>query len=402
MSEIEDSQGWLDEVMAKIIENLGLDVDTARYDLSKSVDFIMTIVYFIRLQFKNKTNSQNEELSIVLKRPSKFHQVGRVGLQFQNESLFYQMYIRPDEKHLYARCYYVDERSPSDSYRQVIALENVNERGYYSCPYTYNVPLEYTLAAMRELGRFHAKGYAMKELQREKFNDIVARLQEVRYVKMENVYEIFYNTKSTRSVEYLRRQGYDAAFCNKMEAVLSNGFEKVMMKAVKPLEPLSTLCHGDFMLSNLLFKTDGQYRAMMIDFALIRYSTPVVDLSTYLCVCCSNEERREKFSDIMLAYHDALTKYLLDAGVPGIERYSYNALLDDFRRGALFGYFLACVFLPTLMGYLKPDVMVQEILSLGNLEASKKQKYAGGDKVCKILADMLLHLRDLGCLKHIL
>lgn len=402
MSHVEDFQSWIDKVMPKIIENLGTDVDKARYELSKSINLIMSIIYYVHLQFENKTNGQNEELFMVLKRPKQeMIQLDRIDFQFHNEILFYQMYIRPDEMHFYARCFYIDEQpTPGDS---VIALENVNKRGYYSCPYVYNIPLEYTLAGMRELARFHGKGYVMKELQREKFFDIVARLQEVRYVRIGNIYEIHFNIKATRAVEYLRRQGHDTVFCDKMEALLSNGFEEVMMKTVMPLEPLSTLCHGDPTLDNILFKAeeDGQYRAMLIDFALIRYSTPVVDLSTYLCFCCSNEVRKEKFPEIMRVYHDALKEYLLDAGIQDTEKYSYNALLDDFRKGALSGFILLSFFLPLILGYQKPEKVIQETLHLGVLESAKKQKYVG-DKVCKILADTLLHLRDLGCLKHVL
>ncbi|XP_077275371.1 uncharacterized protein LOC143904510 [Temnothorax americanus] len=123
------------------------------------------------------------------------------------------------------------------------------------------------------------------------------------------------------------------------------------------------MCHGDFLLSNIFFKADegGRYSAMLIDFALIRYSTPIVDLSTYLYNCCWNEEIREKFFDIMRAYHDALMEYLLNAGVQNIEKYSYNTLLDDFRRGALFGFIVVSHFLPTILEYLKPEAIVQDI-----------------------------------------
>ncbi|XP_011705637.1 PREDICTED: uncharacterized protein LOC105460843, partial [Wasmannia auropunctata] len=197
---------------------------------------------------------------------------------------------------------------------------------------------------------------------------------------------------------------HDTVFCDKMEALLSNAFDEVMMKTVQPLEPLATLCHGDFTLNNILFKTegDGQHRPMLIDFALIRYSTPVIDLSTHLFLCCSNEVRKNKFSEIMRAYYDALKEYLLDAGIQDIEKYSYNALLDDFKRGALFGFVLMSSFVYVLLGHLSPETFVQEVLDLGPLESAKKQKYTGGDEVSKILADALLHLKDLGCLKYYL
>jgi len=258
---------------------------------------------------------------------------------------------------------------------------------------------------MRELGRFHGKGYVMKEMQREKFFDIVTRIQEIRFTKRaDNIYEFSSNIKTLRVVEYLRSQGHDAVFCDKMQALFSNAFDEIMTKTVQPLEPLATLCHGDFTLSNILFNTedDRQYRSMLIDFASITYSTPVVDLSTYIYLCCTSEMRKDKFFEIMRAYHDALKEYLLDAGIKDIERYSYNALLNDFERGALFGYVIMCVFMPVLLGYLSPETLIQEIFDLGALESVKKQKYIGGDELSKLLADTLLEMRDLGYLKHVL
>lgn len=301
------------------------------------------------------------------------------------------MYAQPSEN--FAKCFYANERPPIDS---VIALENVNKRGYCPCPYMYDVPLEYTLAAFREIGRFHGKGYVMKELQREKFFDIVKRIQEIRY-DTPHEYKYFIDIIATRAVKYLRKQGYDATFCNKTEALLSQAFDKVMMKTVESREPLSTLCHGDFTSSNILFKMEnGGHHAMLIDFAFCRYSTPVVDLSTYLCLYYSNEVRKDKFFEIMRVYHDSVKEYLLEAGVSNIKKYSYEALLDDYRRGGLFGFVIASFFLAILKGYCD----TREIVSIEIVESGKLMKQCGGDELSKILADTLLHLKDLGCLKY--
>ncbi|KYN30595.1 hypothetical protein ALC56_15291 [Trachymyrmex septentrionalis] len=398
----ENFQKWFDEVMPKIIKNFGLDVDSAQYKLLESTTLIASIVHRIHLQFENKTNRQNEELFIILKKSiPNFCRLNYADLQFQNEILFYQTYIRPDE--IYAKCFYVEERPPLD---YVIALENVNTRGYYACSCVYNPPMEYTLAAMRELGRFHGKGYVMKQMQPKKFFDIVEQIQETRYTNKftNNAFKFGSNIMTLRVVEYLRSQDYDAIFCDKMEAYLSNAFDKVMIKTVQPLEPLATLCHGDFTLSNILFKAEdnGQLHSMLIDFALIRYSMPVVDLSTYLYICCTNEMRKSKFPEIMRAYHDAMKDYLSDAGIQDIEKYSYDALLEDFKRGALFGFVLKCFFTPILLGYYSPELLIQDMINLGPLEGTKKQKYIGGDEVSKMLAEALLHMKDLGCLEHVL
>ncbi|KYN36630.1 hypothetical protein ALC56_08420 [Trachymyrmex septentrionalis] len=400
MFHTEDVKKWNKEVILKIIENLKENVDEARYEISKQTGNVMSIIYNICVKFKNRTKDQSEEFSIILKKPTQFEflrQTIRSDVQFHNEILFYRMYAQPNEN--FAKCFYIDERPPFDS---VIALENVNEQGYYSCacPCKTNTPLEYTLAAMREIGRFHGKGYVMKELQREKFFAIVEQLQEIKYDKMLDENRIiFLNLTATRAVEYLRNQGYDTAFCDRMEALLSNAFDKVMMKTVESREPLSTLCHGDFVLDNILFKTEnGQHRAILIDFACLRYSTPVVDLSTYLYLSCSNEVRKDKFFEIIRAYHDALKEYLLEANIWDSEKYSYDALLDDYKIGGLFGFVIASFYLPILMGYVIKGHLTC-INEFENEETAKQNKQLGGDKISKILADMLLHLRDLGCVE---
>ncbi|XP_029173483.1 uncharacterized protein LOC114942314 [Nylanderia fulva] len=398
MSGAEDSP-WFKERMSKIVENLGSNVEEARYELSKSVEGFMSTLYYVCVKFKDKTKGgQSEKLTMIIKRPTQiemFREMIDVNPQFHNEIVFYQIYARPDEN--FVKCFYADERPPIDS---VIALENVNQRGYYSCPYKNDVSLEYTLAAIQELGRFHGKGYVMKEQQREKFFDIVKQLQETKYKPgMDDARKTYVNIPATRAVEYLRDQGHDAIFCDKMEAVLSNAFDLIMVEMVKPTEPLATLCHGDFTVLNTLFKTedDGEIRAMLIDFGTLGYSTPVVDLSTFLYLCCTNELRKDKLFEIIRVYHETVKKYLLDAGVQDIDKYSYDAFLDDFRKGALFGFVIASFFLPGLLGYL--DNLPEEVDMLEHINYCKE---AGGDEISKILADMLLQLRDFGFLKHVL
>lgn len=145
---------------------------------------------------------------------------------------------------------------------------------------------------------------------------------------------------------------------------------------------------------------DGQQHAMLIDFALCMYSNPVVDLSTYLCLCRWNEELKDKFFDIIRAYHDALKEYLLEAGIWNAEKYSYDAFLDDYKRGSLFGFAIASFFLPTLLGYSNRSG--QEVMTMSITEYTKLLKQGGGDEMSKILADILLYLKDLGCLKYFL
>lgn len=398
----QDSGKWIKQVMANIIEALGVNKDNAHYELDTSNNIYASVLYYIIVRFKNRKSNETEELNMILKRPTQIKAIREsfyVDSQFHNEILFYRTYVRPSDN--FPRCFYTDERSSVDS---VIALENVSKLEYSSCSQAYNAPLEYTFAAMREIGRFHGKGYVMKELEREKFFDIVKQIQEVRY----NIhtkkckFEIFINNTAPQVVEYLRRQGYEQVFCDQLEALLSHAFDRIMLKIVQPTEPLATLCHGDFTLGNTLFKTgsDGKPHGMLIDFALIKYATPVIDLSTYLCLNCSNEIRREKFPEIIRVYHDALKEYLQDAGVWNAEKYSYDAILENYVHGGIFGFVIASFYLAVLMGHITTGP--EQMTTMKVEEYAGMWRKAGGDEMSKILAEMLMHIKDLGCLKHLL
>ncbi|EZA55347.1 hypothetical protein X777_04801 [Ooceraea biroi] len=401
----EDTQRWLKEVMSKIIDNLGPDIDKARYELYQLVDTVMSTQFYVRVKFRDRSKKNgDEEISLVLKRSAQTNPEIRRGYcmdsQFYNEIVFYRTYAQLHDN--LPRCYYVDYRPPTDS---VIALENIVQRGYHPCPYTMDVPLEYTLAIVRVLARFHGKGYVMKELRREEFLDIVAGFRKTRFeeVPYDNIFGNLIGQSATRAVEYLRRHGYDADFCDKTEALFSNAMENVMMEAIQPREPLCTLCHGDFTVSNMFFKAedDGKYSAMLIDFACVSYLTPATDLSMYLCLFSPNGLTKDNFYKIMRVYHDTLKECLLDAGIQDVAKYSYEAFLDDFRKSSLYGFCAATSYLPICLGYSIP-ICPKKVFEMGFTAYANICKQAGGDEVSKILADTLLRLKELGCLEHVL
>ncbi|CAL1683463.1 unnamed protein product [Lasius platythorax] len=75
----------------------------------------------------------------------------------------------------------------------------------------------------------------MKELQWEKFIDIVKQLQETKYrSNVEKEHKDFLSIITMRMVDYPRNHNHDAGFCDKMAALFLNAYDKVMMKMVEP------------------------------------------------------------------------------------------------------------------------------------------------------------------------
>ncbi|KAG7204698.1 hypothetical protein KM043_005112 [Ampulex compressa] len=392
-----DGRAWLDELVPKILKRLGKNPENPRYDFSVPGDaYYLSSMFLVNIEQED----ENEPIRVVVKRHPQIEALRyfiKSDKQFHNEILFYRKYAK-DREH-YAECIYVEENSAFDS---IIVLENIGSRGYEPCPWRYDIPLKYTLAAMREIGRFHAEGYIMKNRREEDFFEMVRDIRETRYeVKEKDRFHWFLNKMALRPIVYLRSHGYDPVFCDKVEDFLSNAFQNVFVPGVKPDEPLSVLCHGDFTLNNALFKNEGgKFRAMLLDFGTIRYCTPAIDLSTFVCLYCPAELKEERFKVVFQEYYDSLRKHLVAADIEDLERYSHEALYEDFKQKALIGFCIATFYLSTVMG--KNPVHPEQVIKMDIKEAAEKCYEAGGEEMSKLLADILIDLKDFGCLDRVL
>ncbi|XP_031836576.1 uncharacterized protein LOC116428713 [Nomia melanderi] len=391
-------QSDLDLLIAKVTGSLGKEYEDAYYDLSSpNESFFLASMFFLNITPKH-VNEKGEKrtVKVVVKRPSPFpgvREMLRSDAQFHNEILFYNQYARGHED--LPGCYYTDENPPVKS---VIALENIEERGFTLSSWRYNVPMEYTVAAFQEMARFHAKGYVMKERSPTEFFDFVENIQETRYDNdPENGFGIITNMVTNRSIEYLRKHGHNKDFCDKMDVYLSNTYENVVLRCIKAEEPLVTLCHGDFTMNNIFFKKEGgEIRAMLIDFALIRYGSPIIDLSTFLCLHCAEEIGKDLIDSGLKAYNDSLIQCLTENGIKNLERFSYEAICNDYKEKGMFGFAIAAFFLATVMG--RAEQTIEDMSNMDSIEAAIILRDLGGDEISDILAKMLLILQEYGCL----
>ena len=402
----EDCHAWLEPLVTKVSSILGKGFEDVRYEVSVPSDtFFISNLFFVNIVSNASPVDDDDEAkkrastSIVVKKMPReitIQEMMRSKEQFHNETLFYQKYAQYYDR--VPRCIYAtDESSPFGS---VIVLENVGtKRGYGVCQWKYDVPLEYTLAAIREIARFHAIAYATKNTREKEFFNFVNAFQEVRYYPESELRQTFDGT-ATRSLDYLRRQGRNEEFYDKLEARLANTFEDLVLKFIEAEEPLATLCHGDFTINNTLFKKEGdEQKVMFIDFALVRYGSPVLDLSTYLCLHCARDLDKVMLDNVLRAYHDSLIRCLKENDVD-CENYSYEALYEDYKKKGLFGFLIATFFLATQMG--KFEGQLEDFAEMDPAERPVALRQIGGEEIDEILANMLLKLKEFGCLDYIL
>ncbi|KAK1128511.1 hypothetical protein K0M31_002969 [Melipona bicolor] len=401
----EDCHAWLGPLVTKLSSILGKGFEDVRYEVSVPTDsFFVSNLLFVNIVSNassvddDEPNKRIKSVNVVVKKmPSeRMQEVMGSREQFHNEILFYKKYAQYYGRA--PRCIYATEESLSRD--SVIVLENVaTKRGYGVCKWKYDTPLEYTLAAFREIARFHAIAYTKKRTREKEFFEFVSAIQEFRFDK-ESMLRDMYNETASRSLHILRKQGYDKEFCDKFEARCANTFDDLILKFIEVEEPLATLCHGDFTINNMLFKKESdEPKVIFIDFALIRYGSPIFDLSTFLCLHCARDLDKVMLDNVLRVYHDALIQCLQENDIDG-EDYSYEALYEDYKKKGLIGYFIATYFLGIQMG--KFEGQVEDFAKIDRTEWAALLCQIGGEEVDEILANMLLKLKEFGCLDYIL
>jgi aminoglycoside phosphotransferase (APT) family kinase protein len=93
-----------------------------------------------------------------------------------------------------------------------------------------------------------------------------------------------------------------------------------------------TVQHGDFRLDNLLFDEDGG--VSVVDWQTAILGPGLVDASYFLGAGLQLEDRRAQERVLLREYHDRLC-------AAGVDGYSWDDCLTDYRRYAYSGYLMA-------------------------------------------------------------
>lgn len=387
------------DILPKIEIYFGTIWDKVTLDISVPKDsYYLSSVYFLDI----KIDKDNKHVHAVIKKPRENKQLAEffnTDKLFSNEILFYKKIV--DDSERFPRCFYAsDDNENVDN--TVIVMENIESIGYKICPSVYDIPFEFVISGVQEIGRFHGMSYREKSRDSKNFFNIVSEIKEIKYAP-KSFCSKFFNLIAKRPVKWLRKINYDEKFCDKIEYYMNNAFENFILNLIKPVEPLAVICHGDFTRNNILFRrNNGVLDSMLIDFAMMRYASPSIDLSTFLFYSVSKNDRTKRFNEIFTAYHEALLQYLNDEKIKILDCYTYDKFLCDYKCKVMFGYMIAICYLPILYRLCRlSDGLIASNCDPEETYRISKIGDAGGDELSKQFADMLIEVRELGGLDHL-
>lgn len=196
----QDRFKWLEvKIVPDIVKALGRE-EGEKFSLEIKVpteSWFMSAVFMMELIF-----SENERFRLVVKTPGddqSTRDLMRTDILFRNEIIFYKKFAQNYKD--YPKCFFIKSEPIS---KAVIVLEDVCELGYRSISSKEELGLKRALAAVREIGKLHGRGYVLKENDPEEFFGIVANLEDSRDENIHPACREYINTVSIRPIKYLR------------------------------------------------------------------------------------------------------------------------------------------------------------------------------------------------------
>ncbi|KAM8712675.1 hypothetical protein ACLKA7_013068 [Drosophila subpalustris] len=375
--------------------------------------YMLTLCYRATVNFEYAGEKLQRKL--IVKRTPKVSQDRYKKLQFEtlfnNEIRFYTE-ILPTLQELShgnfaAPKYYYSENNPTSA---VLILGDFGADGWSVTKKRFGLSLEHARIAVQYLGRFHGLGYALKHNQQELFENIASKLREARFdtTSLSADWELTQKIAVLRAAKAVNtyQPQVDKDFVRKFQQ-LTYSYLGYGRQRVAPREPLSTLCHGDYLRNNVAYKYDTEgseipLDIMMFDYQTMRLSSPMVDLSIFLSLSLLADVRFKNFDSLFDDYCNALFESYGEHSNQALPDFlNRENLLKEYIRFLPYAVFIACFFLKELVE--PPPTSSEEMLTKEKTEEEIIQiTYTqGGEIVDRELAHQIKEMFELSRLHNV-
>ncbi|KAG8238207.1 hypothetical protein J437_LFUL017514 [Ladona fulva] len=207
----------------------------------------------------------------------------------------------------WAKHYY----SFSDRDYDYLVMEDLKKKGFTMRERRKGLDRDHVEAAISALAKYHAHSYAMKVTDPEAFNKFADQYPDTLYgEELKDLYPQIVRNSYEQIAESVRKWGgekYDR-IASKMEDRKDTDFDAIF-NLLAPIEPGALLTHGDFWVNNMMFRYGNSTEAetgsgkplevKLLDFQIVRYSSPAADLWYFVVTSVDTETRRRYWRDLL-------------------------------------------------------------------------------------------------------
>ncbi|CAH1710120.1 unnamed protein product [Aphis gossypii] len=398
----------LREELPEIVSNgaFGKNLKYVSFELNQ--DHMGQDQYMSTVLFGTVTTSDESQFHVVTKfklRSEKLRHMFKIDFQFNNEIIMYEKIIPflfechrslngVEDLPLLPKFFYGRNKGGEFFERDLIMVENVNPLGFKLSEARMFLDYDHLITALQALAKFHGLSYTAKHKDPDTLQKFVMNIRDTQFddngewLLKNNSFKRFATRGINRLLERSGDLYRDNEHLQRFQKLIDDG-DNLLRRTLKPREPFSVACHGDFNRNNMFFRYDEAgipVDVLLFDFGTSRYGSPALDLSFFLYMNTTQDMRERRWDDLLNEYCSVLAK-----SVPSGVLVSNRAKLDsEMAACAIFGFAHASFFLPCQIQptSINPD--------LDNEVRIKMLLQRGGDYGTEIVADLVQHIVDMG------
>nr|CAH7730990.1 unnamed protein product [Callosobruchus chinensis] len=271
----------------------------------------------------------------------------------------------------------------------MLVFEDVSANGYNSWNFHTPASYKFLTTTVRMLAKLHAASIIFEERLSEKLGR-PARLDEEYPNELREVVgqdkrklKAFLNSYRRCICEYLLSKFSDVPKKMQMSALrkrISNACNRIYEIVQKSDKMRNVLNHGDMWGANIMYKEDkvtGIASGYLIDFQMIRYCPPSVDLMFLLYANTDRVTRLKHLQGLIEIYYEELAQIccLYDISIEGI--FNFDQLVTSCREVEPA---IICTALMYGQLLLMPDPFRKEMLS----DEERSKQFFVGDRSCEL------------------
>lgn len=275
----------------------------------------------------------------------------------------------------------------------LLVLEDLSPLGYKMMPRQYGLDLNHCTMVIQKLAKMHAASLVLisKEPETKDF------FKDGMYFESEMVRAWMRNGLES-VVEVAQQWPGCEKYAKKLKALGEKAIDRGIKACERNLEEFNVLNHGDCWSNNILFSyyPNGVLKdARFVDFQLVTYKSPAVDLHYFIATSTSSEVRIKHLDTLLNTYHSTLTielgklKYNLE-NIP-----TRSELQKIFEDKAFIGMVSAITVLPIVRASSRPDASFNNLMK-ESTEGSFRQHCYTNDRYRAMLEYQLKYYDDLG------
>lgn len=207
--------------------------------------------------------------------------------------------------------YYAKHKEAAES---ILVLADMCQRGFKVQDLTEGLTVPQAQAALTTLANVHAAAFTLEVKEKKPLQERYPYL-----LSMEQATESFHclvDRGLPLLLKYLESRKDRAAVREALHRYSGERTAEVFRSVLAPSDKLNTLVHCDFWCNNLLFKKEGDAtRCCIIDWQMVTYGRPAIDVAMLICTSLEASERRKHAPELVSDYWDAFTSRLTKFGI---------------------------------------------------------------------------------------